>query len=294
MVYALNDKIKIERPIVFLCGPYYKSGDVSDRRRILNKVLLDEYKCLPLIIDNFLTPDNIGDDTISIQLLEEIFAGISFKTYIFLDTMSSAVELGLFTNNVYNNSISVFVPHLEDRNCGTIGVFVNDNVLTNNKNVKKICYHPKIERVAFSTDYVGEYYKFVNNQLPTVIKNSIDHREFKIKLKCFNDYPKDDFVINYRFNEKENTLIVFISVKLLFYIVGDIIYAEYSNNLASKKNLRITSDHIRLVMAQLNSLIRILFLKNSLVAINGKTNIVIQTVLKRNIDEVVNFYISHK
>lgn len=53
MVYALNDKIKIERPIVFLCGPYYKSGDVSDRRRILNKVLLDEYKCLPLIIDNF-------------------------------------------------------------------------------------------------------------------------------------------------------------------------------------------------------------------------------------------------
>ena len=299
MVYALNDKIKIERPIVFLCGPYYKSGDVSDRRRILNKVLLDEYKCLPLIIDNFLTPDNIGDDTISIQLLEEIFAGISFKTYIFLDTMSSAVELGLFTNNVYNNSISVFVPHLEDRNCGTIGVFVNDNVLTNNKNVKKICYHPKIERVAFSTDYVGEYYKFVNNQLPTVIKNSIDQdfeeigdREFKIKLKCFNDYPKDDFVINYRFNEKENTLIVFISVKLLFYIVGDIIYAEYSNNLASKKNLRITSDHIRLVMAQLNSLIRILFLKNSLVAINGKTNIVIQTVLKRNIDEVVKHIVS--
>ena len=299
MVYALNDKIKIERPIVFLCGPYYKSGDVSDRRRILNKVLLDEYKCLPLIIDNFLTPDNIGDDTISIQLLEEIFAGISFKTYIFLDTMSSAVELGLFTNNVYNNSISVFVPHLEDRNCGTIGVFVNDNVLTNNKNVKKICYHPKIERVAFSTDYVGEYYKFVNNQLPTVIKNSIDQdfeeigdREFKIKLKCFNDYPKDDFVINYRFNEKENTLIVFIPVKLLFYIVGDIIYAEYSNNLASKKNLRITSDHIRLVMAQLNSLIRILFLKNSLVAINGKTNIVIQTVLKRNIDEVVKHIVS--
>ena len=85
---------------------------MSDRRRILNKVLLDEYKCLPLIIDNFLTPDNIGDDTISILLLEEIFAGISFKTYIFLDTMSSAVELGLFTNNVYNNSISVFVPHL--------------------------------------------------------------------------------------------------------------------------------------------------------------------------------------
>ena len=88
MVYALNDKIKIERPIVFLCGPYYKSGDVSDRRRILNKVLLDEYKCLPLIIDNFLTPDNIGDDTISIQLLEEIFAGISFKYLIYILNVS--------------------------------------------------------------------------------------------------------------------------------------------------------------------------------------------------------------
>lgn len=45
-------------------------------------------------------------------------------------------------------------------------------------------------------------------------------------------------------------------------------------------------------MAQLNSLIRILFLKNSLVAINGKTNIVIQTVLKRNIDEVVKHIVS--
>ena len=72
MVYALNDKIKIERPIVFLCGPYYKSGDVSDRRRILNKVLLDEYKCLPLIIDNFLTPDGKPLHPCSLQNLLEL------------------------------------------------------------------------------------------------------------------------------------------------------------------------------------------------------------------------------
>ena len=171
MGYILRDEVLIKRPIIFLCGPYFKKDNKSDRRYLLRKCFRKHYRdcVLPLIIDDFLTKDNIKDDKINIQLLEEIFAIISYKTYIFLDTMSSAVELGLFTNNVYNNSISVFVPHLEDRNCGTIGVFVNDNVLTNNKNVKKICYHPKIERVAFSTDYVGEYYKFVNKNHKSVI-----------------------------------------------------------------------------------------------------------------------------
>ena len=113
MAYILNDEIRIEKPIVFLCGPYYNDSDKSDRRKILQNFFLNKFPnhCLPLIIDDFLTKENIGDDSVSIQLLEEIFAGISHKTYIFLDTMSAAVELGLFSNSVYNNSLCVLIPH---------------------------------------------------------------------------------------------------------------------------------------------------------------------------------------
>ena len=93
MAYVLKDKIKIDKPIVFLCGPYYKDSDKSDRRKILQDFFIEKFskQCLPLIIDDFLTKENIGDDSVSIQLLEEIFAGISQRTYIFLDPMSSAV-----------------------------------------------------------------------------------------------------------------------------------------------------------------------------------------------------------
>ena len=57
----------------------------------------------------------------------------------------------------------VFVPYEKDRNCGTIGVFTRDTVLEDNiERVKTIYYHPRIERVAISTDHVGEFYKFIN------------------------------------------------------------------------------------------------------------------------------------
>lgn len=131
-------------------------------------MLSDEYnKVIPLIIDDFLVQENIQDNSISIQMLEEIFANISYRTYIFLDTMSSAVELGLFTNNAYHNSIYIFIPHEKDRNCGNIGQFTQKSVLADNPDrVKTVYYHPKIERVAFSSDYVCEYYKFIDNKLP--------------------------------------------------------------------------------------------------------------------------------
>ena len=79
MAYILKDEIKINKPIIFLCGPYYNDLDKSDRRKILQDFLLENFpkKCLPLIIDDFLTKENIGDNEISIQLLEEII-------YVFL------------------------------------------------------------------------------------------------------------------------------------------------------------------------------------------------------------------
>lgn len=302
MAYVLNDKIKIDKPIVFLCGPYYNDSDKSDRRKILQDYFLTKFPdhCLPLIIDDFLTKENIGDNSVSIQLLEEIFAGISHKTYIFLDTMSAAVELGLFTNSAYNNSIYVLIPYEKERNCGNVGVFTKDVVLKDNiDRVKAVYYHPRIERVAFSTDYVSEFYKFINDQLPIALEKDIlqDYiqnikPEYKITLMCDDSYPKDDYCINYQYNKKENSLVVFISVKLLFYIVGGIVYSEYAENLRRKEKLDFNYYNVDNAVAHLRSLIMSFVLKHTFLGVNGKTQISIQTVLVKNIEDIVKHIVT--
>lgn len=302
MAYILNDKVKIDKPIVFLCGPFYNDSDKSDRRKILQDFFLAKFSshCLPLIIDDFLTKENIGDDSVSIQLLEEIFAGISHKTYIFLDTMSSAVELGLFTNSAFNNSLYVIIPHEKERNCGSIGVFTKDVVLGDNKDrVKTFYYHPRIERVAFSTDYVGEFYKFINDQLPValgkdILQNYVENiqPEYKIILECNDNFPKNDFCINYQYNKKEDTLVVFISVKLLFYIVGGIVYSEYADNLRRKEKLDFNHYNIDNAVSHLKSIILAFVLKNTFLGVNGKTKISIQTVLAKDIEDVVKHIVT--
>lgn len=296
MAYILKDKIKINKPIVFLCGPFYNDKEKSDRRKILQDFLLTELRghCLPLIIDDFLTKDNIGDESVSIQLLEEIFAGISCKTYIFLDTMSSAVELGLFTNSAYNNSICVMMPYEAERNCGTVGVFTKEAVLKdNNERVQIVYYHPRIERVAFSTDYVGEYYKFIDDQLPMALQKNIlndfeniDY-EYHIKLVCKDSYPKSDYDIHYQFNTNDNSLITFLSVKLLFYIVSGILYSEYGDDLRKKDKLIFNDHNIDNAVSYLNSIILTYIMKNTKLSVNGKTRISIQTILTKDTDDLV-------
>lgn len=305
MAYILKDKIKIDKPIIFLCGPYYNGADKSDRRKILKDFFLEKFpkKCMPLIIDDFLTEENIGDESVSIQLLEEIFAGISHRTYIFLDTMSAAVELGLFTNSAYNNSLFVMIPYEKERNCGTIGAFTKDIVLEDNADrVKTAYYHPKIERVAFSTDYVSEFYKFINDRLPCVLANDIlqDYtkdicQEYEISLTDDDSYPKDDYCINYQYDKKENRLVVFMSVKLLFYIIAGIVYSEYADNLVKEENrdkLNVNHYNIDNAISHLKSIVLAFILKHTFLGINGGTHITIQTVLVKDIDEVVKHIVT--
>lgn len=302
MAYVLKDKIKISRPIIFLCGPYYNESDKSDRRKILKDFLLKQFPdgCMPLIIDDFLTKKNIRDDSVSIQLLEEIFTGISHRTYIFLDTMSSAVELGLFTNSAYNNSIHVFIPYETDPSCGNIGVFTRDVVLQDNaERVKTIAYHPRIERVAFSTDYVCEYYKFMQDRLPTAIMNHIlqDHvkgieTEHTVELVCSDSYPKKDYCIHYQYNKEEDALVVFLSVKLLFYIVGGIVYAEYAENLKEKDGLDFNHYNVDNAVSHLKSILTAFMLKNTFLGVNGKTKVNVQTVLSKDVRDIVKHIVT--
>ena len=98
MEYTLLENIKITRPILFLCGPYYNKNNKSDRRLILQEKIYEIHKnkFLPLVIDDFLTEKNIKDNTIDIQLMEEICAAVSAQTYIFFRYNVISSRIGNF------------------------------------------------------------------------------------------------------------------------------------------------------------------------------------------------------
>lgn len=240
MEYILLNKIKIKKPILFLCGPYYNESNKSDRRLILQNRIYTLYakKYLPLVIDDFLTEKNINDQNIDIQLMEEICAAISAQTYIFLDTMSSAVELGIFANSAYANEIKVFIPKVDDiRNKGNVGYFVRDVVMKKHPTrVKYIEYRPKIDRKAIATDYIVEHYAFVGDKLPKNIDAIISEDPIfkqsdlhQLTLINSEDMPFEQYTICYVCNNCN--LNIKISMKLLFYVTVSVILSIYQEEL---------------------------------------------------------------
>lgn len=260
MEYTLLDKIKITRPIIFLCGPYYDKNNKSDRRLLLQQKIYDRYrnKFLPLVIDDFLTEKNIKDKSISIQLMEEICAAISTQTYIFLDTISSAAELGIFANSAYFNKIKVYIPKTNDiYNRGNVGYFVKDVVLQKHADrVDFIEYRPGIIRKAIATDYIVEHYSFVNDKLPVNIEQDIDTDKIFIEddehficIKMTSKMPDDPYQIC--FQCQGNKLHIHTSIKLFFYVTISIMYCLYKDLLISKDkdfgkiNISLIDKHVK-------------------------------------------------
>lgn len=242
MDYILGKSLKVTRPVIFLCGPTYFKNNASDRRNILRENLNRVYKkkgqdVLPLIVDLFLTEENINSDLYSVQLMEEICAAISCQTHIFLDSMSAATELGIFANSAYLNEVCVYIPKNSDvYNKGNVGEFVRKAVLNNpNKEIISLEYRPKLEKKAFSSLYIAEHYGFINNRIPQnilellerkAITNSLSNEKNIIYEKSI-DLPKEDYILTYMFDEDK--LSVAISIKLLFYIVDSILEQEFDD-----------------------------------------------------------------
>lgn len=242
MNYILIEKIKIERPVIFLCGPYYNRKNPSDRRLILQTYIKDRFnnKFLPLVIDDFLIDKNIKDSNISIQLMEEICAAISVRTYIFLDTMSSATELGIFANSSFSNKITAFIPMRDDiYNRGNVGYFVKDIVLKDHDDqIETFEYHPRIDRKVIATDFVTEHYSFVANKLPENIISSISNdstlQEPDIHiLEIENSSNDTDKPFKIRFSIDGNHIYIHTSIRLLFYVTASIMHCLYKDNLNS-------------------------------------------------------------
>lgn len=245
MKYKLLEKITIKRPIVFLCGPYYNKKSDGDRRKILKEYLINKGSSfLPLIIDDFMSEEKIKDPAINVQLMEEIFAAVSYRTYIFLDTISTAAELGIFANSAYSNSLKVYLPKYDDiYNKSNVGYFVRSGVLReNSKLVNVLEYRPQIQRKAIATDYIVEYYGFVNNVIPENIKQDIDN---DIKLgsqeKVFCVDVKNSYSMPETFNkicyfDTGSSLHIKTSLKLLFYTTLAIVFSEYFDFFSRKDN----------------------------------------------------------
>lgn len=252
MISYFKDTMMVNHPITFLCGPYYSKNDKSDRRNILLNFFDDKFnrRVISLIIDDFIIAENIKDDTINIQLLEEIFASISSKTYIFLDTMSAASELGLFANHSNSNKIHVMLPCVTDILENKIGFFVSDIILgQNGKRINLDYYRPKIIKKAIATNYVAEHYGFINEELPNEIADKIlRDTELNGVLKNINvsdrcEIPQD--FAEFNILVQNDYMDVGISIKTLFYIIVNLVYKKFDKSeLKDKQMNKVTIDFV--------------------------------------------------
>ena len=233
-------EIKIDRPLIFLCGPL-----ISEKRRQLDRrIILRDfittnlqrrdkktiiYQPIPIIVDEIFKKDYIDTYNLNLSLLEEIISSISFHTYIFLDTFSTSMELGLFSNSSASNAITVLVPE-ETRKNVKIGGFISTSI-DHNPTID-ICNYSSLIQTHENTDYVS----FINNDLPDELANKVTSDNLEIAQKSKSSsievglsgvIPLSHNVINY--NVELGKLQCYVHFRTLFYLVSTIIN-EYNSN----------------------------------------------------------------
>ncbi len=296
MGYILDSEIHLKRAMVFLCGPYFEDSNKSDRRSILKDFLIDNYShnIIPLIIDDFLTKENIDDPSINVQLLEEIFAAVSGKTYIFLDTISTAAELGLFTNSSFQHKVQVFLPKESDiLEKSNVGYFVREIMLKHNHDrVDFLYYRPKIIRSPIASDYVREHYGFINDALPPDIQNSIlsdpiyNTAPVQLTVVRSNTFPEGMASVNY--DERSHKLFVKVSIRLLFYVAVAIVYKNYRRDITSKCKIGFSKDESDRVKEIITRTFITTIKSAEFINLGHITEIQIETKLNHNFSQIID------
>lgn len=237
--WKLSNKIINIRPLVFLCGPLIDEKDKKDRRNILRKYFNDfkidiyyksssfEIKPFALVIDKLFDNKNF-EEKINITLLEEIVASCAFKNYIFLDTMSTSLELGLFSNSYTQNKTTALLPRDYDFFKPSIGYFVTET-LKKSQNIS-VCKYKNRRYNKYIIDenkYILEnLIGFKANKIPqeieSEIKNDFDSNLQKYLIDMsFTDIVSESDKLYYSIN---NELFIIIPAPNLFYLVN-----KYSN-----------------------------------------------------------------
>ncbi len=226
--------LDLRRPLVFLCGPAYDENNPRDRRFILKRYINSKWKkgddsqedcvdAFPIIVDNFFKPDEIRNEglNIRINIIEEIISNIAYRTYIFLDTMSTSYELGQFTNFAYNpNNVSVFVDsQYKERDNNAIGGYIKESFQNNFVEYK--AEYDKERHISFPREKDAgpripkEIISVLERDSPVNIKESFFHSiVFSTNPKRINEPG----TIAYK--REKNNLTFDFSIKNLFYFVS--------------------------------------------------------------------------
>lgn len=263
------DTLDMSKPLVFLCGPFF-DGTPEDRRSVLKKYIEDNwYKNeedgsyihgIPLIVDLFFNEERIKGTQLKTNLLEEIISNVSYKTYIFLDSVSTGYELGQFTNYSYgNNNTEVFVDNeYENRPSNKIGGYIN--LSFNNRFIRYDCEYKKVEneRYIFFRKNDGKIIipKTILEQLN--LDNPINNLYNPIHKISFTQQRSkimDDGVFIYTFIDGLFT--IESSLKNLFYFVS-MVYRSHSHmvdyqKLPSSVEERNFKDFVNKVKSELMS-----------------------------------------
>lgn len=246
--------------------PFFDKTDKNERRTILrrslgNKIISvqtkdNNYTVKPfaLIVD-ILFKDLSSRGSLKLSLIEEIIAACSFKNYIFVDTLSTALELGLFSNSYSNNSATAFLPTDYHLFKPSIGFFVEETIKNSNKIT--LCKY-KNKRINKYTDagtkVLENVIAFKGKQLPPEIQKQID-KDFS------NDENKYILSIDFTRNIEEKRKIFFgISSNFLTFIIPtDILFyfvSEY--NLETKIHSVLILYLTRYILENENQIISII------------------------------------
>jgi len=223
------------RPLVFLCGPFYDSKDRRDRRTILRKYLSNyqfdiryegkRYGIQPfaLIIDNVFNNEELEKKQ-NITLIEEIVAACAYKNYIFVDTMSTTLELGLFPNSYSQNKTTALLPKDYELFRPSVGYFVTETIKKSN-NISLCVYRNrrvnKVVKKQGQKTVIENLVAFQTSKVPVEIEKEIkkdfsaDIEKFTIRIEFTETLEEGK--IPFRVSEEGVKLIVL--PRILFYFV---------------------------------------------------------------------------
>ena len=222
------------RPLVFLCGPLYDPSDKKDRRKILRQYLTGykttlsyngkDYVIEPfaLIIDKVFNTEDLENNQ-NIALIEEVIAACAYKNYIFIDTMSTALELGLFANSYSQNRTTALLPKDFRSFKPSIGYFVQQTIKKSDNITLCIYGNKRINKfIDGGRQVIENLVAFKSHQIPREIERDIKKdfskgiESFILRIE-FTTNIKDAEKILYQVNTEGIRMV--IPPRILFYLV---------------------------------------------------------------------------
>lgn len=220
-----------------MCGPAISKEHKDEDRRVLifNKLLkmhayisTDKYQkshfyTIPVIVDDVLDDKYMTQHKLEYKTVEEIISVISQKTYIFLDSLSSTYELGLFDNSLSKSTVSLFLE--KDHNSKRHQRKVGEYILRSIKEDRIIEYDAVYdangkEYVSFPKDIKGKTFipKQILNQLEFDFENLHQRASKGFNIVFTNEKVKQINEIRYSWSPVDNRMSFSIGVRLAFYL----------------------------------------------------------------------------